>query len=91
MFQWLKNKISATWQKFKDWSGWTEAGSIFTMRLEAAVGFSIAVLGGIDWSPLLTLDFSNTISNGYLLGLGGVMFVKAIVQEVVRRKNATDL
>lgn len=80
--------FSKVWNKIKDWSGWSTAGSIFTMRLEMIAGFAIAVLGAIDWSPLLGLGFETGINWKATVAIGGIMVTKALVQEIVRRWNA---
>jgi hypothetical protein len=78
------------WGKVKHWSGWSAAGTIFIARMETASGFLLAVLGGLDWSSLMALDFSNGINTPQMIG-GGILVVKGIVTEMTRRNNAVDL
>lgn len=78
------------WNKIKDWSGWSAAGSIFTMRLEAFAGFVTAALLGMNWDALMALDYTNGF-NYTVLAASGLVIAKAVLQEWVRRHNATDL
>jgi len=78
-------------QRIKDWSGWSTAGSIFIARMETLSGFLVGVVGGIDWSPLLALDFTQPIANKTLIVMGSVLVIKGLVSEMTRRNNATDI
>ena len=79
------------WNKIKDWSGWSTAGSIFLARLHAMSGFAIGVIGGLNWTPLLSLDLSSAIASKTFLAVGGVILLQGIFAEVVRRHNAQDI
>jgi hypothetical protein len=82
--------MKTLWNKIKDWSGWSEAGSIFVARLEVVVGFLISVFEGLDWSYLMSMDFSQGI-NKQVLFVGLLIIVKGLISEITRRHNATDL
>lgn len=82
------SKLKATWEQLKNWSGWSVAGSIFMARMEAFSGFLIAVFGGLDWGPIISLDFTTPIKSTALLSLGVAMGLKSVIAEVVRRANA---
>lgn len=89
-FKYIWGKIKALWEKIKDWSGWSTAGSIFIARLEMAAGFVTAVFQGLDWDSLLNLDFSNGINKPVVIG-GGLLLAKGIISEWTRRHGAKDL
>jgi hypothetical protein len=78
-------------KKIKDWSGWSEAGSIFIARMEVVSGFLTGVLGGIDWTPVMTLDFTQPIADKTLIILGLSLVFKGVISEMTRRRNAKDL
>ena len=77
------------YNKIKDWFKRSE--TIFLARLEAASGFVIGAMNSIDWSPLLSLDFTHAFAWNQYSALGGIMLVKSIITELARRRNATDL
>lgn len=83
--------LSKVWKKFKDWSGWSEAGSIVNARITAVLGFITAVIGALDWSPLLSLGIDTGINWVQVAFVGGLMFVKGVLDEIVRRYRAVDL
>lgn len=75
-------------EKIKDWSGWSTAGSIFIARMETLSGFLVGVVGGIDWSPLLAMDFTQPIANKALIVMGAVLVIKGLVSEITRRRGS---
>lgn len=89
MFDYLKNKVYSTWDSIKAW--FSNSETIFLARMEVVVGFLTAVIGGLDWTPLMSMDFSNAVSNKQMLILGATIIVKGILSEIARRRNATDL
>lgn len=90
MWKWLKAKFKATWQKIKDWSGWSSAGTIFISRMEVLAGFLAAALLGVDWNSIISMDFSHGFTPGILI-TGGVLILKGFLSEATRRHNAPEL
>lgn len=83
------DKIKLWWNGIKDWFSRSE--TIFLARFEAFVGFLVAVGAAFDWSPLLSLGFDTGINWKQAAFLGGLMFVKGVLVELARRRNAVDL
>lgn len=77
------------WNKIKDWSGWSHAGSIFMMRMEAFLSLLAAAFAGLDYNALMALDFSKGFNTPVLAG-SGILFFKAVVMEKVRRSGSSD-
>lgn len=77
------------WQKLKDWTGWSEAGSIFLYRLEAITSFIAAVAIGMDWTALMAMDFSKGLNKSVLIPCA-LLFGKALLSEYVRRSGSKD-
>ena len=82
-------KLRDIWESIKAWFKYSE--TILLARVEAFAGILIAALEGVDWSPLLTLDFANAIHNKQALYIGGLIFAKGLILEIARRRRATDL
>lgn len=72
------------------WSWFSDSGTILIARLEMAAGILLAAVQGLDWSFIINWDFTNGINAEFLIA-GGIWFVKGVIQEIVRRSNATDL
>lgn len=81
--------ITNWWTGVKAW--FKNSETIFLARAEVVVGFMIAVVGAMDWSPLLTFDISSGFDTTQLLVVGGMIIVKGVISEIARRRNATDL
>ena len=78
--------IDSLKKKFWDWS--SHAGTIVNARLTAIFGFMTSALSFADWSPLLSLFGVDTgFSHKQAFWVGAVIFVKGIVDELVRRAN----
>lgn len=76
--------------KIKKWFHSSE--TIFLARLETLVGFLLAVGASLDWSQLMSLDFSDgLLNNKQALAIGLIMIVKGTLLELARRRGATDL
>ena len=78
--------LTNLWNKIKDFFKRSE--TIFIARLEAVAGFLVAVIGGLDPTALLSLDISNGVTSSTTLIFGLVWFLKGIIQEWARRRNA---
>lgn len=75
----------------KNWSGWTEAGTIFKARMEmfgSALAAGVAALASYNFLPYLTADKVDLRS---VLIVSAYIGVSAMVTEYVRRYNATDI
>lgn len=78
--------IKGWYQKLWDWS--YNAGSIVTARITAIIGFLTSALSFADWSPLLSLAGIETgFSHVQAFWIGAVIFVKGVIDEIVRRSN----
>ena len=82
MFKTLLNKIKAFFKNSE---------TIFLARLESVAGIFWAVIEGMDWSAILSLDFTNALASRQAIFIGGILFVKGVLLELARRRNATDL
>lgn len=79
----LKTKLNAWW--LDTLSFFKYSHTILVARLTVVTGFITAVLGALDWSPLLGLDINTGFSKAQVIWLGAIMAVKGIIDEVVRR------
>ena len=77
------------WEHVKAFFKYSHA--IFLARLTFLVGFALAVIGSLDWSPLLSLDIDTGFSKNQVVWLGIVTIFKGILDEVARRYNAKTL
>jgi len=91
VFSKIKDWFKATWQKIKDWSGWSSAGTIFFSRMEGVLAFVGAAVAGIDWNALLALDFTQGFKNPALWVGAAVIVLRSVAYEWTRRHNATDI
>lgn len=76
MLQSIVNSVKAFFAK--SWS-------IFIARLEVFTGFLLGVFGGIDWTALTNLDWSDAIYSKNNLIFAGILIIKGIVSEIGRR------
>lgn len=76
MFQSIVDKVKAFF--VKSWS-------IFIARMEVFAGFLLGVFGGIDWTALTTLNWTDAIYNKNNLIFAAILIIKGIVSEVGRR------
>jgi len=77
-------------KKLQDW--WTTTLSFFryshtilVARLTMLTGFLTAVIGSLDWSPLLGLNIDTGFSRTQVIWLGAVTFIKGVLDEIARR------
>lgn len=80
--------LKSWWEEAKAFFKYSE--TIFVARLQSLIGLVMAVVGTIDWSPvfnLLGMDTGFSYKQTAWLGIG--LFFKGIVDELLRRRNAT--
>lgn len=82
MFQTLKDKLQAAWQKVKDF--FHNSATIFYARLQSFVGLAIAVAGAVDWQQIASLDWT-TPRQTIWIGLG--LIANGVMTEVLRRRS----
>lgn len=71
------------WTNIKAW--FNRSWSIFIARMEVLVGFLIGVMGGIDWSALINLDWRDAVYSKTNLLVAALIIIKGIVSEMGRR------
>ncbi len=74
------------WQEIKAWFKFSE--TILLSRIDVLVGFMIAVVAGMDWSPLLAMDFSSGFDQRQLYFLSFACILRGVIGEIARRRNA---
>ena len=76
------------WEGTKSFFHYSE--TILWARLQVLVGFMIAVMGAVDWSPLLNYNILDTgFSWNQMAWTGIAILANGIVTELVRRRNMT--
>lgn len=65
--------------------------TIVWARLQAAVGFLVAVAGGLDWAPLVGLVSAGGFTRGQVIGLAITLFLQGLFTEWLRRLRAPNL
>lgn len=86
--QLLQSLPQTRWRNFLSWFKGSE--TILVARATVFTGFVTAVIGAMDWSPLLGLDMSTGFNQKQVMWLGGVMVAQGIGVELARR-NKSDL
>lgn len=61
--------------------------TILLARITAISGFITGVVGGMDWSPLATFDWSTDFKPRQLIGMGIGIAMGGIVFEMARRRS----
>lgn len=77
---------SISLREIKAWFKFSE--TILLSRIDVLVGFVIAAVAAMDWSPLMTLDFSSGFDKKQLYVIGGFCVLRGVVGEIARRRNA---
>lgn len=62
--------------------------TILLSRITVLTGFITAVIGALDWSPLLGLDIGTGFNQKQIMWLGGIMVAQGIGVELARRRKA---
>ena len=75
--------FSKYWTDIKAWFNYS--WSVFIARLEVLSGILTGVLGGLDWSALVQLDWSQGIKSTGTMIVAALLVIKGIVSEVGRR------
>lgn len=77
-----------TWNTLRAW--FRDSEVILLARLSVIYGFVLAALQGLDWTSLMSMDFSNGFDKE---GLTKASFwvIQGIVVELARRSRAQDL
>lgn len=70
---------------------WYKFETILMARATVAIGAILAVIGAMDWSPLISLDVSTGFNGRQVMWLGGIAIVKGIADECLRRRNALNI
>lgn len=78
MFNNLLDKVKAFFAK--SWS-------IFIARAEVFTGFLLGVFGGIDWTALTTLNWTDAVYSKNNLIFAGILILKGILSEIGRRSG----
>ena len=71
------------WTDFKAWFNYS--WSIFLARLEVLTGILTGVIGGLDWTALTQLDWSQGIKSTGTMIVAALLVIKGIVSEIGRR------
>lgn len=69
----------------KAWFRYSE--TIFLARATMLSGFLMAVVGSMDWSPLMGINVDTGFSRNQVIWIGGTTFIKGMVDEAARRRN----
>lgn len=82
--------LDALKKKLQDWrtkilSFFAYSHTILVARITMLTGFLTAVIGGLDWAPLLGLNIDTGFSKNQVVWLGIVTFVKGVLDEIARR------
>jgi hypothetical protein len=84
--------LTQLWTDIKKWFNYS--WSILIARLEVLTGILTGVLGGLDWTALTQLDWSQGIKSTSAIIVSALLIVKGIVSEIGRRAGtvttATD-
>ncbi len=83
MFDTFKQKVQTIWTDILSFARYSH--SILVARLTMVSGFLIAVVGSLDWSPLLGLNIDTGFNKTQVIWLGIITFIKGILDEIARR------
>lgn len=75
--------FTETWTKIKQWFNYS--WSILIARLEILTGFLIGALGGIDWTAITSLNWTDALANKNNLIVAGLLILKGVISEIGRR------
>lgn len=73
------------WDHVKAWFHYSE--TIFLARFTMLTGFTMAAIGSMDWSPLMSIDVDTGFSRNQIIWIGATTLVKGAVDEMARRRN----
>jgi len=89
MFNSIKTWFGNIWNDIKAWFKYS--WSVFIARLEVLAGILIGALGGIDWTALASLDWSDLKKNTGTLIVAGLLIVKGVISEIGRRAGTVEI
>ena len=75
--------LSKFWTDVKAWFNYS--WSILIARLEVLTGILTGIVGGIDWTALSQLDWSQGIKSTSAIIVSALLIIKGIVSEIGRR------
>lgn len=82
-----KRQLLQPQPKLNNLGGWFRNSlTILVSRLIVLEGFLIAAIGGMDWSNIFSLDFSQSVYSKQNLTIGGLAVLHGIVVEAARRR-----
>ena len=81
--------FSKLWTDFKAWFNYS--WSIFIARLEVLTGLLVGIFGGIDWTALTQLDWSQGIKSTGTVIVAAMLVIKGIVSEIGRRAGTVTV
>lgn len=73
-------------KEIKAWFKFSE--TIFLSKVDVFVGFVLAVVAGMDWSPLMTMDFSSGFDQRQLYFLSFMCVLRGVVGEIAHRRES---
>lgn len=79
----IKQKLQEWWIEILSFARYSH--SLLMARFTMIAGFLTAVLGTLDWSPLLGINIDTGFSKNQVIWLGIVTFVKGVLDEIARR------
>ena len=77
------------WKRIKQFFSYSE--TIFLARLEVILGFLLAALSSVDWSPLFAAGSSPNFNWKTGLTLGIILIIRGLILEWARRRRDNDL
>lgn len=77
--------FSKLWTDFKAWFNYS--WSIFLARLEVLTGILVGIFGGLDWTALVNLDWSQGLKSTGTMIVAAMLIIKGIVSEIGRRSG----
>lgn len=75
--------FNTLWTNIKAWFNYS--WSVFIARLEVLTGILTGVIGGLDWTALTQLDWSQGIKSTSAIIVSALLVIKGIVSEIGRR------
>jgi len=81
--------IKTWWSNVKAW--FKNSETILLSRIEVVVGFLVAAMSIMDWSPLLSVGIDTGFTWVQGAYLGAIMFTKGIISEWARRLNTVEV
>lgn len=77
--------LTKWWTDVKAWFNYS--WSILIARLEVLTGILVGVFGGLDWTALVNLDWSQGLKSTGTMIVAALLVIKGIVSEIGRRSG----